>query len=109
MFDESIDHYNVYKVETIGDAYLVASGLPTFYDRHAQEMSHLALELLESVKQHIIPHLPQKTIQLRIGIHSGWSIFSKSYINFTDHFSGPGTKQPVDLCMCVCVCVRAFG
>jgi len=58
-------------VETIGDAYLVVSGLPTAYDRHAQEMSLLALELLDSVKEYIIPHLPHEKLRLRIGLHSG--------------------------------------
>jgi len=71
VFDASIDRYNVYKVETIGDAYMVASGLPTVYERHAQEMSLLALELLDSVKHHVIEHLPQQKLQLRIGLHSG--------------------------------------
>ena len=50
---------------------MVASGLPTVYERHAQEMSLLALELLDSVKQHVIPHMPQQKVQLRIGLHSG--------------------------------------
>ena len=67
VFDTSIDRYKVYKVETIGDAYMVASGLPTVYERHAQEMSLLALELLDSVKHHVIEHLPQQKLQLRIG------------------------------------------
>jgi len=71
VFDTSIDRYNVYKVETIGDAYMVASGLPTVYDRHAEEISLLALEILDSVKQHVIQHLPRQEILLRIGLHSG--------------------------------------
>ena len=71
------------KVETIGDAYMVASGLPTVYERHAQEMSLLALELLESVKHHVIPHLPEQNIQLRIGLHSG----SRSFIFISSNYS----------------------
>ena len=50
---------------------MVASGLPTVYERHAQEMSLLALELLDSVKDHVIQHLPQRRTQLRIGLHTG--------------------------------------
>jgi len=66
-------------VETIGDAYLVVSGLPTVYDRHAQEMSLLALELLDSVTQHVIPHLPEYQLQIRVGLHSGKSESTTSY------------------------------
>jgi len=80
VFDASIDRYNVYKVETIGDAYMVASGLPTVYDRHAQEMSLLALELLDSVKNLVIPHLPHQKLQLRIGLHSGESAHFRSFL-----------------------------
>ena len=75
VFDASIDRYNVYKVETIGDAYMVVSGLPTVNDRHAQEMSLLSLELLDSVKGHVVPHLPHQKLQLRIGLHSGLMLF----------------------------------
>jgi len=71
LFDEAIDRYIVYKVETIGDAYVIASGVPSVYDRHAQEMSLLALELMNSVKNHVIDHLPEEKLRLRIGLHSG--------------------------------------
>ena len=69
----------MYKVETIGDAYMVASGLPTVYDCHAQEMCLLALELQDSVKHHVIEHLPHQKLQLRIGLHTGVSVIPLLY------------------------------
>ncbi|XP_067128746.1 receptor-type guanylate cyclase Gyc76C-like [Centruroides vittatus] len=72
IFDDIISHYNVYKVETIGDAYMVVSGLPLRNDDlHASEIASMALELLETVKTFKIRHRPNHLLKLRIGIHTG--------------------------------------
>lgn len=71
LFDGIIQQYQVYKIETIGDAYMVASGLPERISNHAAEIASMAIELLRSVSDFKIRHLPNEVLQLRIGLHTG--------------------------------------
>ncbi|EDV22186.1 uncharacterized protein TRIADDRAFT_29434 [Trichoplax adhaerens] len=73
LFDVQTDKHEVYKVETIGDAYMVVSGLPKKLpdDRHAVEITEMALDMLNSIKKVKLPQNPNTQIQLRAGIHSG--------------------------------------
>ncbi|KAL7074753.1 hypothetical protein ACQ4LE_006115 [Meloidogyne hapla] len=70
-FDSVVDNFKVYKVETIGDAYMVVSGLPEKRDDHASQIAQMSLALLHKVKNFTIKHRPNEQLKLRIGIHSG--------------------------------------
>ncbi|OWF42954.1 uncharacterized protein LOC110460400 [Mizuhopecten yessoensis] len=71
-FDERLELFDVYKVETIGDAYMVVSGVPKLNGRrHAAEVATMALDILEHIDRLEIPHLPGTKFKLRIGCHSG--------------------------------------
>ncbi|KAM6949194.1 retinal guanylyl cyclase 1 [Aplochiton taeniatus] len=72
MFDAIIASHDVYKVETIGDAYMVASGVPTRNEnRHAAEVSNMSLDILHSIGTFRIKHMPDVKVKIRIGLHSG--------------------------------------
>ena len=46
------------QVETIGDAYMVASGVPVANDKHAVELTQVALDLLTKVVVYEVDHKP---------------------------------------------------
>ncbi|KAG2483620.1 hypothetical protein HYH03_017500 [Edaphochlamys debaryana] len=82
-FDAMIDIYKVYKVETIGDCYMVAGGVVAYDDDgyksvisgtedalHAVRAMEFAKAMLRASRGVRMPHTGEP-VQLRIGLHSG--------------------------------------
>ncbi|XP_069748930.1 retinal guanylyl cyclase 2-like isoform X2 [Narcine bancroftii] len=75
LFDAVLENHDVYKVETIGDAYMVVSGLPKRNgNRHAAEIANMSLDILSSVGTFKMRHMPDVPVRIRIGLHSGPSV-----------------------------------
>ena len=62
-FDALADKYGVEKIRTIGDNYMVASGVPVPKADHAQALCAMALEMLE--------YSETGPLSFRVGINSG--------------------------------------
>ncbi|ELT98088.1 hypothetical protein CAPTEDRAFT_128612, partial [Capitella teleta] len=72
IWDAIIANHDVYKVETIGDAYMVVSGVPERNrDNHAPEIANTALDLLSGIMDFKVPHKPDYQLRIRIGLHTG--------------------------------------
>ena len=69
-FDELVDRYDVEKIKTIGDCYMVAAGVPRRRSDHAHALAGLALEMRECAKS-CLPDGADHDLPLRIGISSG--------------------------------------
>jgi adenylate cyclase len=68
-FDDLSEKYGVEKIRTIGDAYMVAAGVPSARDDHAQVLAWMALDIMEFASNAVLAS-GLKT-QFRIGINSG--------------------------------------
>ncbi|WP_253188324.1 adenylate/guanylate cyclase domain-containing protein [Leptolyngbya sp. 'hensonii'] len=68
-FDQLAEQYGIEKIKTIGDAYMVAAGLPIPMANHAAAMAKMALEMQQEIRHFYHPN--GNPFQLRIGINSG--------------------------------------
>ncbi|KAG9410702.1 Nitrogen permease regulator 2 [Aphanomyces cochlioides] len=70
-FDRHLDSFGVYKMDTVGDAFIVIGGLPNYTSEknHAIAITAFAVEMLREMeafrrREHV-------QLQMRIGIHTG--------------------------------------
>jgi class 3 adenylate cyclase len=68
-FDRLAQHHGLEKIKTIGDAYMVAGGLPDPLPDHAQAVAELALAMREEVARRADPS--GQPLAVRIGIDTG--------------------------------------
>lgn len=68
-FDRLALELGVEKIKTVGDAYMVAGGLPEPRTDHAHAVADMALAMIEAVER--MNRNLQTPLQMRIGIHSG--------------------------------------
>ena len=69
QFDMLAEERGLEKIKTIGDAYMVAGGLPEPTDDHAVRVADLALEMMERASAVRLPD--GEPVTLRIGMDSG--------------------------------------
>jgi adenylate cyclase len=68
-FDQLCHSRGLEKIKTIGDAYMVAGGVPTAAESHYAAVADCALEMIAFIKSDPIPEAPG--LSVRIGIHTG--------------------------------------
>jgi adenylate cyclase len=68
-FDNLTDRHGLEKIKTIGDAYMVVSGLPTPRADHAEAIAEMALDMLKEIEQ--FNKESGEAFSIRIGINSG--------------------------------------
>jgi class 3 adenylate cyclase len=68
VLDEIADRYNLEKIKTIGDAYMVTAGLPNPDQNHMRSIADCGLEILAAAER--FDFFGSK-LEMRIGMHSG--------------------------------------
>ena len=68
-FDRIADNRGLEKIKTIGDAYMVAGGIPVARADHAEAVAAMAIEMREAIAT--IGKTLDEPLAMRVGIHTG--------------------------------------
>jgi class 3 adenylate cyclase len=68
-FDSLAEKYDLEKIKTIGDAYMVVGGLPLYRQDHAEAIANMALDMQQVISKFALEL--GKSFDIRIGISTG--------------------------------------
>ncbi len=68
-FDHLVEKYDLEKIKTIGDSYMVAGGLPVPCPNHVELVADMALDMQQEIGKFNLDH--ERTFRMRIGMHTG--------------------------------------
>ncbi len=68
-FDLLTEKYDLEKIKTIGDAYMLVGGLPTERPDHAEAVANMAIEMLKEIDR--LNKENNNNFRIRIGMHTG--------------------------------------
>ena len=68
-YDDLVEKYNLEKIKTIGDAYMVAGGIPVPDQSHAVKVVDFAFDMMKETEK--FNRKNEKDVRIRVGIHSG--------------------------------------
>ncbi|HAA31214.1 MAG TPA: histidine kinase [Cyanobacteria bacterium UBA8553] len=68
-FDRLVERYDLEKIKTIGDSYMVVGGLPLLRPDHAEAVAEFALDMQQEINE--FNAKKSQVFRMRIGIHSG--------------------------------------
>jgi class 3 adenylate cyclase len=71
-FDKAAEKHGLEKIKTIGDAYMVAAGMPTPRHDHTEAVAEMALDMLEITGQ--LGREIGEALDVRVGFHTGQAV-----------------------------------
>jgi len=69
LFDDSIKSFKIEKVKTVGDTYVMVSGIPVTNEAHAKQIVECVFEFLKLINDYNNQH--SLDLSLMIGVNSG--------------------------------------